>query len=728
MVFKYKLSKRLAISRCLGALIPAAVILGCDAGGQAVTEPAIDEPAPQLSIVPIQHALDYGEEIRFQAYNISASGDSSGATVTWRASDGRMSAEGVYAADTVPGQATVTAERGDGVTATTQVGIGYSGSPVTLVASASRPAQVTDLGVASVDDTMATLKFTEVDDGTGQPARYDIRYTEGPMGWGSAASVAQGTCATPVEGSEIGAERTCTVTGLTPETAYEFRLVAYRGTLEVDAVFSKLSNGADATTDATPVEPELEPEPVASVAVDPSSLTFDVDGTSQLEATVQDAAGNTLTDRAVTWSSSADGVATVSADGLVTAVAEGSATITATSEGKSGTAAVTVTAPVVVTDPGQVTDLAVAKVTETSVTLAFTEVSDGAGELAQYEVRFAPVPLSWGSAAKVTRGSCATPLAGTSIGASRACTVEGLAAGTAYEVQLVAYRGTLSVDAVFGQLSNTAAGTTTTPVVAANGCTNPAPEWLWCDDFEEDQLDRYFEYSAKSGSFTRAAGVGRDGSVGMRARFAAGQVDAGALHLAIGRTPQAYMRPVDAGTANHREIFWRMYLRNQPGWIGGGGYKLSRATSLASSTWAQAMAAHVWSGSSSRKDYLLIDPASGTTEDGTLVTTKYNDFANLRWLGSAGSSTPIFDGAHVGAWYCIEARVRLNDAGYANGAFELWIDGQLEARRTGLNWVGSFDAYGINAVYLENYWDAGSPQAQERYMDDFVVSTARIGC
>ena len=74
------------------------------------------------------------------------------------------------------------------------------------------------------------------------------------------------------------------------------------------------------------------------------------------------------------------------------------------------------------------------------------------------------------------------------------------------------------------------------------------------------------------------------------------------------------------------------------------------------------------------------------------------------------------------------AQVRLNEAGQADGVFRMWIDGQLEAERTGLNWVGSYDEYGINAVFVSNYWNDGSPTQQERYLDNFVVSTERIGC
>jgi len=84
------------------------------------------------------------------------------------------------------------------------------------------------------------------------------------------------------------------------------------------------------------------PASVASVAVTPTSTTLLVGGAVQLTATPKDANGNVLAGRAVTWSTSALGVATVSGSGLVTAVSAGTAAITATSEGQGGTAAVTV--------------------------------------------------------------------------------------------------------------------------------------------------------------------------------------------------------------------------------------------------------------------------------------------------------------------------------------------------------------------------------------------------
>ncbi len=79
--------------------------------------------------------------------------------------------------------------------------------------------------------------------------------------------------------------------------------------------------------------------PVASVAVRWDVKTV-VGGVVQLVSVLRDAAGHVL-DRAVAWSSDNPSVAAVSDNGLVTLHAAGSAHITATSEGKSGSAAVT---------------------------------------------------------------------------------------------------------------------------------------------------------------------------------------------------------------------------------------------------------------------------------------------------------------------------------------------------------------------------------------------------
>lgn len=115
---------------------------------------------------------------------------------------------------------------------------------------AANPGAVNDLQVAQTTSNSATLSFTQVGDGSGQPARYIVRHSSGPAHWGEAADVTQGTCALPLQGTATSGTLTCTASALSPGTDYRFQLIAYRGTLNVDAVFGPLSNVASGATAA----------------------------------------------------------------------------------------------------------------------------------------------------------------------------------------------------------------------------------------------------------------------------------------------------------------------------------------------------------------------------------------------------------------------------------------------------------------------------------------------
>lgn len=85
------------------------------------------------------------------------------------------------------------------------------------------------------------------------------------------------------------------------------------------------------------------PEPVVeSVEVEPPEVELLVGDSTQLTAVVWDSCGDELEDPGITWSSSKEDVAEVT-DGIVTALSTGTAAITATVNGVSGTATVTVT-------------------------------------------------------------------------------------------------------------------------------------------------------------------------------------------------------------------------------------------------------------------------------------------------------------------------------------------------------------------------------------------------
>lgn len=86
----------------------------------------------------------------------------------------------------------------------------------------------------------------------------------------------------------------------------------------------------------------VTPKPVASVQVTPGSVTLFVNQSQQIQVTLKDAQGGTLTGRLVTYVSDDIQVATVSNDGLITAVAPGQTVVYTRSEGKEATTDVTV--------------------------------------------------------------------------------------------------------------------------------------------------------------------------------------------------------------------------------------------------------------------------------------------------------------------------------------------------------------------------------------------------
>ena len=91
------------------------------------------------------------------------------------------------------------------------------------------------------------------------------------------------------------------------------------------------------TPTPTPTAATVEVSPVEEPLVPPLTVQF--------TAVTKDASGATI-QRPMAWSSSDTKVATVSGTGLVTAVGAGAAQISATADSKSGSAAVTVLAPV----------------------------------------------------------------------------------------------------------------------------------------------------------------------------------------------------------------------------------------------------------------------------------------------------------------------------------------------------------------------------------------------
>jgi uncharacterized protein YjdB len=469
-----------------------------------VTITVTDAPVASVAVSPASASVGVGQAVQLTATPKDASGNPlSGRTVTWATTNGAVAtvnSSGLVSAVTA-GVATISAaSEGQGgaaaITVTAVPVVSVTVSPPTASVQVGQTVQLTgtprDAGGSPLSGravtwttsnaSIATVNASGLVSGVapgsatitamseGQSATAAITVTAVPVAsvavTPATASMAVGQTvqltATPKDASGkplSGRIVTWATTNAAVATVNGSGLVS--GVAAGGATITATSEGQNGSAAIT-----VTVVPVASVTVTPSTASAQVGQTVQLTATPKDAGGSPLSGRVVTWTTSNTSVATVNGSGLVTAVAAGAATVTATSEGKSGTATMTVTAPPPPppppppATPGTVTDLAVSAVTDSSVTLSFTEVSDGTGLPAKYDIRWAAGSISWPTAPDVTRGSCTVPLAGTAIGARRSCTVLGLQSGTGYQFRLVAFRGTLNVDAVFGGLSNVASGTT----------------------------------------------------------------------------------------------------------------------------------------------------------------------------------------------------------------------------------------------------------------------------
>src|SRR5580765_2853316 len=85
------------------------------------------------------------------------------------------------------------------------------------------------------------------------------------------------------------------------------------------------------------------PTPVSTISIAPQTANVALSGTVQLTAVLLDSNGVALSNRPITWTTSAASIATVTTAGVVAGADTGTATIKAASEGKTATATVTVT-------------------------------------------------------------------------------------------------------------------------------------------------------------------------------------------------------------------------------------------------------------------------------------------------------------------------------------------------------------------------------------------------
>jgi serine/threonine-protein kinase len=279
---------------------------------------AVEPPSPPilaaLSVSPERLALEIGESSPARASAVAQDGSPMpGAEILWESSDPEVAR--VDAAGTVTaigaGNARLVA-RSDTVTAEILVTVSAPPSP--------RRSPPPPASVATVEISPETATLTPGQTARFQPTLLDAR------------------------GGAL-AGRTVTWTSTDPAVASvdPTGLVTAR---RVGTVTIRARSGSQAGTATVTVEPE----PVATVAIDPDARTLDVGDATQLSARIVGSAGSRL-DRPVTWQSSDVSVASVSDAGEVRAIAPGAATVTATAGGRAGQASITVRAASVQVEP-----------------------------------------------------------------------------------------------------------------------------------------------------------------------------------------------------------------------------------------------------------------------------------------------------------------------------------------------------------------------------------------
>lgn len=243
---------------------------------------------------------------------------------------------------------------------------------------------------------------------------------------------------------------------------------------------------------------------------------------------------------------------------------------------------------------------------------------------------------------------------------------------------------------------------------------------LWADDFETapDLARVYDDVNADGGRFA----IGADGALGgsrraVRQLYVPGQVRAGWMWRFFGDHPLAPRGP------RISEVYVRWYHKFQAGFAGVPP-KMARVGGFAGSDWTLSFMVHHWLDP--RDGAIVADLASNIAPRGTSpLESGYN--RHPRWLPVVRSAfTPAGPG-NSGRWICHELHVRLNSPGAADGLVLVWADGKRVAAGDRLDLVGGYVERGINAVQWDCYWNAGSPVAQARYLDNVVVATHAIG-
>jgi uncharacterized protein YjdB len=325
-----------------------------------------------VTISPTSASVTTGTTIQFKATVTTSSANKA---VSWKSSNGAISATGLYTVPSKPGTATITvmchADLSKTASATVTISTPVVNSVRISPASMSIPMNGTQQFTASVSGTVTNKSVTW------KAARGKVTSTgayTAPATAGSdtvTATSAANTAKSASAAITVGAAPTVTSVTISPTTlsvgtggTHQFTATvagtaanksvtwkAIRGAITSSGAYTAPGTTGSDTVTATSVANAAKSASatitvaaatVTSVAVSPSSTSTTTGNTLTFKAAVN----GTVSDKSVTWKAN---LGTISAGGVFTAPSKaGTDTVTATSDAdstKSGTATVTVSAP-----------------------------------------------------------------------------------------------------------------------------------------------------------------------------------------------------------------------------------------------------------------------------------------------------------------------------------------------------------------------------------------------
>ena len=642
------------------------------------TSRTIQEPPPPVAttvtVSPASAALQVGATQSLVATVKDQSGNvMTGQTVTWstsNSSSATVSTDGVVTAMGA-GSATITATSN-----------GQSGtSDITVTTTPPPPPVVTTVTVspASASVTVAgTTTLTAV-----VKDQYGSAMTGQTLTW----STSNAAAATVSSGG--------VVTGVAA------------GSATITAATSGKSGSSAITVAAAPPVP-------TTVTVSPTSASVTAGATTTLTATVKDQYGNAMTGQTVTWSTSNAAAATVNGTGVVTGVAAGSATITATSSGKTGTSAITVTAPTQVVTTVTVAPTSASIAIGGTVSLTATVKDQSGNVMTGQTVTWTTSNSSYATVNSngVVSGVAAGPatITATTSGksGSSAITVTGTSGGGTllfhedFEDNKIASRGWYD--------NTTAILSTTEHITGSNssaqyrflaGATSPTSGTAQRHKFTPSNsfyVSYYVKYSANW------VGSGQD------------------YH------PHEFyaMSTLDGDYDGPSQNYLTVYLEQN--YLNGGRPRVAIQDNLNINTSYGSLPRNLIGTTENRS----VGGCNGVSES-NIVSECFNDgfWYNDKQLTGPVTFQPTPGPGYKNDWNYVEAYYQLNTVvngiGQSDGVLQYWFNGTLIIDRHDIMYrTGAHPTIQFNQFLIAPYMGDGSPVDQSMWIDNLRVATARI--